>query len=394
MTRHTKKELFGIEISHYLKSSRKAKGVILDALERQTGMRRESIIRSFKRTQTHSDLDPPGKRGRKQYYTPDVLIALKEIWEAANSCCGELLQPVMAEYVSIFKRDKMWQHSELATKKLLEMSVATVKRKVSGWQCESGRKGISTTTPSAIKDRVPIFQGSWHEVDIGMGQIDTVAHCGGSLAGDFVFSLGYVDVASGWIEYVVQWNKGMIATQQSLELIRLRLPFLLKHIHPDCGLEFLNNTVISWCEQKQVAVSRSRSYHKNDNGYIEQRNGHIARRWLGYERLGCHDLLGSLNRFYELICLYHNHFIAQRLCLGKKILPTGKQRKVYEAKGQTPYMRILGNEAVADSIKKQLIEAHGRLNPNLLNHQLLKIKCDILKTNRQEMSDRGLEIFH
>ena len=388
----TKKELFGIELDTYLKASKKQKGKILDSLSRQTGMWRESIMRSFKRLQMKSTLNPSKKRGRSVYYTPDVYAGLKEIWESANSCCGELLHPMIPEYVSIFKRDGMWKHDDIATGKLLAMSLATVKRKVYGWQCESGRKGISTTTPSAIKERVPIFQGTWHETPVGMGQIDTVAHCGGSLAGDFIYSCGYVDVSSGWFAYTAQWNKGMESTKESLKHIRSRLPFLLNHIHPDCGTEFLNQIVMRWCDKESIEISRSRSYHKNDNGYIEQRNGHVARRWLGYDRLGNRELLPVIIKFYDLVCQYHNHFIAQRLCTGTKILPNGKHRKVYEKKGMTPYMRLHANPGVKKELKEKLKQEHEKLNPKILHDKLTKMKCDILQANRRKMGEE-LERF-
>ena len=382
MTMNTKKELFGIELQAYLKASKKERGWILDSLSRQTGMWRESIIRSFKRLQMESVYSPKKKRGRSIYYTPDVYAGLKEIWVASNSCCGELLHPMIKEYVSIFKRDKMWNHNDEATRKLLAMSMATVKRRVNGWQCESGRKGISTTTPSAIKERVPIFQGSWHDVSVGMGQIDTVARCGGSLSGEFIYSCGYVDVSSGWFQYTAQWNKGMEVTKESLKHIQEQLPFLLNHIHPDCGTEFLNQIVIGWCDAEKIDYSRSRSYHKNDNGYIEQRNGHIARRWLGYDRLGNKELLPKIIKFLDMVCLYHNHLVAQRLCIGTKELPNGKHRKVYEKNGRTPFARLCANEKISEAIKEKLRTEHEKLNPKILHDKLLKIKHDILQTNR------------
>jgi hypothetical protein len=387
---HTKKELFGIEIGAYLGASKGKKGEILDTLVRQTGMWRESIIRSFKRLQMQSALYRPKKRGRRAYYTAAEYDALKEVWSAANGCCGELLHPVIPEYVAIFKRDGMWAHSELVTGKLRAMSMATVKRAVSGWKCE-GRRGISTTTPSAIKSRVPIFEGSWHEVPVGMGQIDTVAHCGGSLTGDFVFACGYVDVTSGWIQYTAQWNKGMEATKESLAHIRTALPFDLVHIHPDCGTEFLNQIVMGWCEKERIAVSRSRSYHKNDNGYVEQRNGHIDRRWLGHARLGDRTLLSRLIAFYDLVCLYHNHFIAQRLCVGTKTLAGGRVRKVYENRGMTPYSRLLARRDVKTETKRQLRAKHRTLNPKTLHDMLTKEKCAILEANRRA---NGAELLH
>lgn len=378
----TKKELFGIELDRYLKASKKEKGEILDSLNRQTGMWRESIMRSFRRLQLESAYTEKKKPGRSIYYTLDVYEALKEVWEAANSCCGELLHPIIREYVTIFKRDKSWKHNDETTGKLLAMSMATAKRRVGGWVCESGRKGISTTTPSAIKERVPIFQGSWHDVPVGYGQIDTVAHCGGSLAGDFIYSCGYVDVSSGWLAYTVQWNKGMEVTKESLRHIQSLAPFPLLHVHPDCGTEFLNDTVMTWCEKEKIDVSRSRSYHKNDNGYIEQRNWHIARRWLGYDRLGNLELLQDIIRYYDLVCLYHNHLIAQRLCIGTKELPNGKHRKVYEKTGMTPYSRLCANPKVSEEIKEKLRIEHAKLNPKILHDKLTKMKHDILQANR------------
>ena len=384
MTMKTKEELFGIEISRYLKASKREKGKILDSLERQTGMWRESIMRCFKRKQMKSVYKEKPKRGRKVYYTKDVDEALKEIWEDANWCCGELLHGAIRENVEIYKRDKCWKYNDEITGKLLAMSFATVKRKVTGWKCDTRHRGISSTSPSVIKDRIPLFEGSWYDVIPGMGQIDTVAHCGGSLAGDFMFSLGYVDVSSGWFEYTMQWNKGMEVTKNSLEYVRNRLPMELTHIHPDCGKEFLNQIVLGWSEEKNIGVSRSRSYHKNDNGYIEQRNGHIARRWFGYDRFENIKLLSRVQKFYGKICLYHNHFIPQRLCIGTKTLPNGKQIKVYEKKGITPYNRLLANDKVKTEVKEKLRIEHEKLNPKFLHQELMKERCVILKANRTQ----------
>jgi len=379
----TKEELFGIELDRYLKASKREKGEILDSSARQTGMWRESIMRCFKRKQLVSVYKEKPKRGRKVYYTKDVDEALKEIWEDTNWCCGELLYGAIEEAVRVYQRDTCWKHSEEVTSKLLAMKEATVKRRVTGWKCEGLRRGISSTTPGAIKDKIPLFEGSWYEVKPGMGQIDTVAHCGGSLAGDFMFSLGYVDVSSGWFEYTMQWNKGMEATKDSLEQVRSRLPQQLLHVHPDCGKEFLNQVVLAWCEKNNIAVSRSRSYHKNDNGYIEQRNGHIARRWFGYDRLGEIKLLPRIQRMYERICQYHNHFVPQRLCVGIKTLPNGKQRKVYEKRGITPFNRLLGNEHVKTEVKEKLRIEHEKLNPKFLHQELMKEKNAIFKANRR-----------
>lgn len=378
---NTKKELFGIELKHYLGTSSKKKGEILDSLERQTDMNRKSLIRAFRRLQLY-DSRFTHHRGRRVYYTNDVIAALEEIWDSANKCCGELLHPVIGQYIDIFKRDNMWKYDDEVTIKLLEMSQATVKRHTTGWKC-LGQKGISTTTPSSIKARVPLFEGNWKITTPGMGQTDTVAHCGGSLAGEFIYSIGYVDVCTGWFIYRVQWGKSMNHTQESLSIIQKDLPWNMTMLHPDCGTEFLNQFVIKWCDNENISITRSRSYHKNDNGYIEQRNGHIARRWLGYDRLDQRSLLAIINEYYRLICLYHNYFIPQRLCTHNEQLINGKYRKRYEKCAKTPLDRVLLRNDISNNIKHSLLDNRKKYNPKLLVNQLRKLKYVILSKNRR-----------
>ena len=169
-------------------------------------------------------------------------------------------------------------------KAVLYFQQAVLKRRLPKMRTIPVRRGISTTSPSAIKNAVPLFQGSWNAVAIGSGQIDTVAQCGGSLEGEFIFSMGFVDVSVGWTEYRGQWNKTMNATKNSLEDIRSPMPYLIVMVHPDCGKEFLNTEVIAMiryaADEHSIEVTRSRAYHKNDNGHIEQRNDHVARKWL------------------------------------------------------------------------------------------------------------------
>jgi len=118
------------------------------------------------------------------------------------------------------KRDEMWQHGNEATEKLLEMSIATVKRKTGSFVKARKPRGISTTKPSHLKEIIPIFTGPWKSKPPGYGQIDTVVHCGNSLRGDMVYSVNYTDVATLWVSFSAQWNKGQEATQRSLSRIK------------------------------------------------------------------------------------------------------------------------------------------------------------------------------
>lgn len=368
MTMKTKKELFGIELHCYLKATKEERGEILTNLERQTGMKRKSLIRAFRREQLRSPRDERS-RGRKPVYGAAETAALKDLWDILGEPCGELLHPAIKETVRQLLKDGDWRHSDLATGRLCAMSEATVKRRcVDFVRVQNPLKGRSTTKASGMKEKIPVFCGPWLQVPPGHGQVDTVAHCGSTLAGDFIFSTGYTDVALLWSEYVAQWNKGQEATRESLAVIQTRLPWAWLHAHPDCGSEFLNRIVVTWCAEEKIELTRSRPYHKNDNGYIEQKNGHWVRREVGYQRLDAKEVVVIMNQFYEKMCLFRNHFVPQRKCVEKVKIGSKYKKKYDQAK--TPYERALSHDLISDEVKANLSRVHESL-------KLLELKREV-----------------
>ena len=159
MTMETKNEIFERYKSEYykaramLKGGRKRCGEILTIVCDVAKMVRKAAIRKFTRMQT-KDPCSEEKRGRSVYYTADVTAALKDIWDASNGLCGELLHPLIGEYVEIFRRDKTWDHSDEATGKLLKISERTTKRRVHEFE-KTKRKGqgISSTPVTSRSTR-------------------------------------------------------------------------------------------------------------------------------------------------------------------------------------------------------------------------------------------------
>ena len=147
----TKNDIFNEIKARYWKAHRIEKGEILTHICVVTKMHRKAAVRKFKSLQTRDPCKVEG-RGRLMYYTPDVTAALKEIWEDDDEVCGELLHPMIKEYVEILKRDKMWKHGDEVTGKLLAMSEATVKRRVGKFlKARKKKHGISDTKPSHLK---------------------------------------------------------------------------------------------------------------------------------------------------------------------------------------------------------------------------------------------------
>lgn len=368
----TKKEVFQEHLGEYLKASRKGKGAILDALELITSMNRKAVIRALKREQMRDRMLPKKKPGPRIVYTPDTTAALKDIWEAGNEVCGELLHPMISEYVAILRRDRMWRHSEDATEKLACMSERTVKRRVRHFfKIRRGRKGISATKPSALKKLIPVFSGPWEAKPPGFGQIDTVVHCGSSLLGDMAYTLNYTDAATYLVIPRAQWNKGMEATKESMQAIQKHMPFPWLGAHPDTGSEFINRFVIEWCQKETIELSRSRPGKKNDNMYVEERNGHVIRKTVGYQRLDCVEAVAALNALYDVLTPYLIHFVAVRRTLEKEKVQS-KYRRIYEKQPKTPYQRILLHPAVAEEVKEKLRKEHASLNPLTMKREIEK----------------------
>lgn len=380
MNMTTKKDIFARYLSEYLVKSKEEKGEILDHVTNVVQIHRKAAIRKFKVLQL-KDCSLPEKRGRAVFYTSDSVAALKTIWETASEICGELLSPIVAEYVEILQRDKIWKHSKEATEKLLQMSEATVKRKVNNFmKARTPRKGLSSTKPSQLKEIIPIFTGPWTDKPPGYGQIDTVVHCGSSLLGDMVFSVNYTDVATLWISLSAQWNKGERATKKSLQRIKEKVPFTIYGMHPDTGSEFINWTLQKWTNEENIDYTRSRPGHKNDNAYVEQKNGHVLRRFMGYSRLDNPDLIDLINEMYDQLELYLNHFVPSRKCLEKVRIGSKYKRKYDRAK--PAYRRVLEHQPVDRSVKDKLKQEHEQLNPLILKRKIDKMIGEIFKMQR------------
>lgn len=370
MTMKTKTDIFNEYLAEYLKANKEQKSLLLNHVCFVTKMHRKASIRKFRALQLR-DPYKQEKRGRSEYYTPDVTVALKQIWEIGNEVCGELLYPMIGEYIDTLIRDKMWKHGDDATSKLRVMKLATVKRRVGDFLKVRGRRsGISATRPSHLKHIIPIFNGPWKGLPPGNGQIDTVIHKD-TLLGDAVYTLNYTDSATCLDIPRAQWNKGQEATIESMKEIKKRLPFPWLMAHPDTGGEFINYQAKSWFEENDIEFTRSRPGRKNDNMYVEERNGHVIRKMVGYVNLDCREVVEPLNAYYEVMTPYFLHFVAVRRMLGKE-KDKSKYKRIYEKIPKTPYQRILEHKDVSEEIKERLWQEHAKLNPLILKKEMEK----------------------
>jgi hypothetical protein len=381
MTMDTKKNIFKEHLAAWLRADKKGRGEIVKHISAVAKVHPKSVSRSFRRVQM-ADASQPERRGRSILYGADVDAALKYVSVAASHPCGEILHALIPEYVRIFKRDGSWHHGDEATRKLLDMSVATVKRRAETFShIRKMVRGKSATKPGSIKSLINVRSGPWDDAPAGTIQIDTVAHCNDSLVGDFIYTVNATDVATLWGERRAQWNKGQEQTIGSMEHIDHAFPYAILEWHPDSGSEFINWSCKRWVDARGQKLTRSRPNRKNDNCFVEERNGHVVRKWVGYARLGDERLVLLLNELYDVLTPYLNHFIASKRIVSKT--RDGARWKVTREKmALTPYERVMARDDVSKEAKKKLQTEHETLNPLVLKREVdrrLKILFDVRK---------------
>lgn len=373
--------IFKEKLEEYLKANRKEKGEILNAVCKITNLGRVQAVRNFKKLQFRDRGCFKETRGRKTIYGNEVNSLLKDIWELADRMSGELLHPIIYEYLNSFAKSKKFNYTKESQNLLLQMSEGTVKNRIKNFRKKEGvrSRGLSGTKPSELKSIIPMFFGSWKNKGVGYGQLDTVALCGNSLAGDFMWALNFVDIATYWSVFRFQWNKSQYATVNAFDEIKQRLPFDLLGAHPDTGSEFINWLLKQYCDEKNIELTRSRPNKKNDNFGVEERNGHVVRNFFGYPRLENKELLDEFNILADKIVLFVNHFKPIRRTSEKNKINSKYQRKFDKAR--TPYQRILDNNSVSQEIKDKLKQEHTSIDVLSLKKEIDTMIVNLLSRN-------------
>ncbi len=291
----------------YRSASRTEKGRILDALEAVTGLDRKTIIRRL----NGSCQRKRRRKGRGRSYGPDVDDAVRIVYRAYDGVSAERLAPNLADYA-----EKLAQHGHLRITpslrgQLERISVSTVRRILQRVrQDEPRRQRRPGLTRHGLLTGVPAGRIPWDEAIPGHLEVDLVHHCGRRAGGEYVHTLHLVDIASGWSEMAAVLGRSYLVMEDGFQRCALRLPFSVLEIHPDNGSEFFNAHLIQFFGELFAGahLARSRPWQKNDNRFVEHRNGALIRGWVGHERLDSAEQARALNAFYEKLRIYHNLF--------------------------------------------------------------------------------------
>lgn len=390
LTMQERKAVTKAMAQQYRRAPKGRKGQILTELVEATGYHRHYAawllrhhgkrIQLTPRLVVEGELRPRRRPGRKKYYGPPELAALKKIWAMMDFICGKRLQPMLSEVVPRLIARKELRVSAAVKKKLLEMSAATIDRLLKPERQKQTLKGRATTKPGTLlKHQIPIRTfADWDQAQPGFLEMDLVGHDGGRAEGDYCFTLDVTDVATGWTELAAVPNKAEKWVFEALEKLRRRLPFAVRGLDSDNGSEFINHHLARYCQEQHLTFTRSRPYQKNDTCYVEQKNWSVVRRFVGYARYDTPAALETLNALYRVLDDYQNFYLPS-MKLQEKVRDGARVKKRYD-KAQTPYQRALKSPRIAAGVKRRLTQYYQTLNPAALHRQIraLQKKLDHL----------------
>lgn len=368
MSQELKREWLPKLQARYLRRNREGKSRMLDELCEDYRYERKYAIKLLR-----GSLPPPSGRvhrgPERQYEVIEPVV--RYVWLKAEQPCGKRLVPILRQWLPYYER-RAGQLSGRQRQLIGQVSAATLDRLLVPARVKHGGRGRSGTKPgSLLRSEIPIRTGTWDLSQVGYLEADSVAHCGGSLAGDFIWSLTYTDILSGWTEGGAVWNKGAAGVLAATSEMEQRLPFKLLGFDSDNGGEFLNHHLWSYMRERKSAVefTRSRPYHSDDNAHVEQKNWTWARQLLGYGRLEDPELVAPISALYREVWAPWQNFFLPCLKLEQKWREGSHWRKRYELP-RTAYQRLCAPGILGRKQRRQLRERYESLDPFDLKDQL------------------------
>jgi hypothetical protein len=370
MSLSAKRETLARIHGRYQRAGRPHQTRILDEFCATCGYHRKAALRLLNRPLRAA---APKRSGPKITYEPaQVLPVLKAVWLASDQLCSKLLKAALPEWLEHHER-RSAPLPEAFKKKLLRISPAQIDRLLRPARVQHPKKGLCATRPGTLlRHAVPTRCGPPDTTRPGSVEADTVAHCDDSTEGDYVHSLTFTELFSGWTENRAVWNKSADAVLVQLKELEQVVPYTMKDFHTDNGGEFLNWALHRHLSGRAVKLpwTRSRAYRKNDNAHCEQKNWTHVRQLFGHERFAHPALVPLMNELYANEWSHYTNHFKPTFKLLRREKQGGRTKRIYEKKPQTPYQRLLGSADIPEATKVKLRAAHAALDPFALKKSI------------------------
>ncbi|RWN76302.1 MAG: ISNCY family transposase, partial [Mesorhizobium sp.] len=217
----------------------------------------------------------------------------------------------------------------------------------------------------ALRRSIPIrTSADWDDPAPGFVEADLVAHSGPSARGSFIQTLVLTDIATGWTECAPLLVREQTLLSTVLTELRKQLPFALLGLDTDNDTVFMNETLKAYCVAANIVFTRCRPYRKNDQAFVEQKNGAVVRRMVGYRRFEGLEAATLLAKLYRSARLFVNFFQPSFKLIAKQ-RDGARVRKTYSPPA-TPHQRLVADPRTSDAVRSRLQEIYAGLDPVLL----------------------------
>src|SRR5229473_6318718 len=353
-------ELVAAIAGRYSQADRMERGRILDEFTAVTGFHRKHAMRLLRAGQPSRRSGP---RPKRRVYDDATREALIVIWEASDRICGKRLRSLTPVLVEAMERHGHLQLAPEVRISLLAMSAATIDRTLRTVRQQGGRSMHRKAPPSAaIRRSVPVrtFDG-WDNPPPGFVEADLVSHSGPVAKGSFVQTLVLTDIATGWTECAPLLVREQGLLVEVLTEMREHLPFAVLGFDTDNDSVFMNETVQEYCRIAGVEFTRCRPYRKNDQAWVEQKNGSVVRRMVGYRRFEGLEAAATLAHLYARLRLFVN-FFQPSFKLAEKTREGAQVRKRHHPPA-TPCQRLLNDPRTEPAVRDRVTALKASLDP-------------------------------
>src|SRR5713226_605633 len=200
----------------YESAGQEHKRKLLDQAQELLGYHRKAAIRALRAPEVVGA--PTIITSRPVLYEPSLLVRwLRPIWAATDYACGRRLVAMLPEWIPAYEQHERRLPGEVRDKLLLA-SGRTLDRLLEPLRGQGA--GRSLTRPGTVlRQQIPIRGSVWEEGKAGWLEVDTVALCGGSVAGEFVWMVDGVDYVTAWVEVRAMVGRGPDGMLAALQVV-------------------------------------------------------------------------------------------------------------------------------------------------------------------------------
>ena len=354
--------------TRYQAVGKRGNGLILDELCANTGWHRSHARKALKAALAPKVLTVRGPRPVR--YGPEVIAALTVCWTVLGMPAGKRLAPMLAELVAVLRHFRELAISDQTAALLVSMSAATIDRRLADERARCKIRGRVGTKPgSLLKSQIPVRTwAEWDDAAPGFVEIDTVFHDGGNRGGGHAFTLTVTDIATGWTESRSLPDRTAKHVLAALNHVAAAMPFPIVGVDCDNGSEFINDDLLTWCQDRRITFTRSRPGNKNDGCHVEQKNWVVVRTVVGYYRYDTASELLLLNEIWRLQSQLTNYFHPQQKLVSK--VRTGAKVSRKHDKATTPFRRATDHPSMTVDRIVALKRTYSLINPAATQRQI------------------------